>query len=77
VGQISNEDLLMNVVNPGDPTTSYLWYKINNTQNMFDSVCIHGDFGTCGPQMPSNAALLPLDQRDLICSWIAQGAADN
>ena len=79
VNQTSTEDLLMKVVNPGDPKTSYLWYKINNLQNMFDSDCIktHGDFGTCGPQMPSTTALIPQAQRNLICSWIAQGAPDN
>jgi hypothetical protein len=77
VGQISTEDLFMDVVKQGDPTMSYLWYKVNNKQNMFDSNCVRGDFGTCGPQMPSNAALIPQAERDLICAWIVQGAPNN
>jgi hypothetical protein len=77
VNQVSSEDLLMKAVNPGDPFTSFLWYKMNNQQNMFDADCRHGDFGYCGPQMPSDGPLLPQDQRNVICSWIAQGAPDN
>jgi formylglycine-generating enzyme required for sulfatase activity len=85
--QVSNEDPLMDVVKPGDPTQSFLWYKINNTQGALDletpDACARGDLGGCGLPMPfsltgaSSAALLPQADLDLICTWIVQGAPQD
>jgi hypothetical protein len=50
------EDPTMNVVAPGDPTQSFLWYKINGTQSLLESEvpdpCVRGDLGACGLTMP-------------------------
>jgi len=87
--QVSAEDLFMDIVKPGDPTQSFLWYKINGTQNSLDAKCIRGDLGACGLQMPlpgsgpdaaipdTPAGLLPQATRDLFCNWIVQGALNN
>jgi hypothetical protein len=84
VGQVSWEDPHMNVVTPGDPTQSFLWYKINGTQGSLDDEspdqCARGDFGSCGTAMSvsllngSSTPLLPQADLDLICNWIVQGA---
>jgi hypothetical protein len=81
VGQPSNEDLAMDVVDPGDPTQSFLWYKLNNTQGALDmeSLCVRGDLGDCGSAMPTpltgaTITLLPQADLDLVCNWIVQGA---
>jgi hypothetical protein len=82
VGQPSAEDLTMDAVTPGDPTQSFLWYKINDTQGSLDmeDQCARGDFGSCGLQMPyplsgsDSGPLLAQMDRALICNWIVQGA---
>ncbi len=82
--QVSNEDVQMDVVKPGDPTQSFLWYKMNDTQGSLDmqipDACAGGDLGSCGLPMPfsltgaTSAALLTQADLDLFCSWIVQGA---
>ena len=81
VNQPSVEDLSMDVVKAGDPTQSFLWYKINNIQGSpdMDNRCAHGDLGDCGSAMPfpltgATITLLPQADLDLICNWIVQGA---
>lgn len=53
-------------VTPGDHTTSYLWHKVNGTQNDV------GGGGTIMPQPPK----MKLSQADIdkIAAWIDQGA---
>jgi hypothetical protein len=73
------------VVTPGDPTQSFLWYKINGTQGSLDNEtpdqCARGDLGSCGSPMSlslfngSSTSLLPQADLDLICNWIVQGAS--
>jgi formylglycine-generating enzyme required for sulfatase activity len=85
--QLSNEDLHMDVVKPGDPTQSFLWYKINDTQGALDmqtpDACAGGDLGSCGLPMPfsltgaTSSALLPQADLELICNWIVQGASED
>jgi hypothetical protein len=82
VNQPSTEDLNMDVVKPGDPTQSFLWYKINNTQGSLDmeNRCDRGDLGDCGAAMPlpligTTTTLLPQADLDLVCNWIVQGAS--
>ncbi len=83
VNKPSTEDLYMPVVKPGDPTQSFLWYKINDTQGALEmgtpDPCAHGDLGACGSPMPLpltgvTLTLLPQADLDLICNWIVQGA---
>ena len=80
----STEDLSMDIVKPGDPTQSFLWYKINGTTAQLDNMnaCGKGDLGICGSAMPlplmgSVITLLPQADRDLFCNWIVQGAKNN
>ncbi len=87
--ETSTEDVYMGIVQPGDLTKSYLWYKVNGTQATLDAEtpdqCGRGDLGNCGLQMPlpggtipnSPAGLLPQAKLDLICNWIVQGAKNN
>jgi hypothetical protein len=84
VNQPSTEDLSMDVIKPGDPTQSFLWYKINNTQDSLDAEtpdqCLRGDLGTCGSAMPlpltgATVTFLPQADLDLVCNWIVQGAS--
>ncbi len=84
VDESSSEDPSMSVVAPGDPTESFLWYKVNGIQSTLDNTnaCGRGDFGNCGGPMPLPLTgiaitLLPQADRDLICNWIAQGAPNN
>jgi hypothetical protein len=83
VNKPSTEDRSMPVVKQGDPTQSFLWYKINNTQGALEmgtpDPCARGDLGTCGSVMPLplfGVTITPLPQvdLDLICNWIVQGA---
>jgi len=74
----------MDIVHPGDPTQSFLWYKLNGTNATLDATntCERGDLGTCGSPMPlplmgSTITSLPEADRDLFCNWIVQGAKDN
>jgi hypothetical protein len=80
----STEDLTMDIVNPGNVTNSFLWYKINGTQGTLDATnaCERGDLGDCGSAMPlpltgSTVTLLPTADIQLFCNWIAQGAKNN
>jgi formylglycine-generating enzyme required for sulfatase activity len=84
VGVPSFEDPSIDTVSPGDPTKSFLWYKVNNTQGALDNEnpdpCARGDLGTCGLSMPFSltgpalVTLLPPADLGLICNWIVQGA---
>ena len=71
----------INYVTPGDPTMSYLMFKMDpNLNAMYDAHCATGDFvGVCGLPMPSDRTSGPLDQatRDKVRNWIAQGAMNN
>lgn len=82
VNQPSTEDLSMDVITPGDPTQSFLWYKIDGTQGSLDreNLCGHGELGVCGSAMPlpltgATITLLPQADLDLVCTWIVQGAS--
>jgi hypothetical protein len=86
VNESSSEDISMSLVAPGDPTQSFLWYKVNGIQTALDNenpdACARGDLGACGSPMPlpltgSVVTLLPQADRDLICNWITQGALNN
>jgi len=71
VGQRSAEYTKMNLVQPGDPTNSWLIQKLEGAQCGFDSACVGG---SCGESMPRSNDLLSVDERDLFIRWIRQGA---
>jgi hypothetical protein len=79
VGVKSWDLTTMNVVTAGDPRNSFLWYKIEGTQNTLDIQCAKGgQLGYCGLSMPNDTVMLiPQNQRDMICNWIEQGAPNN
>jgi hypothetical protein len=63
VDEPSNQLPSMPLVDPGDHLNSYLWHKIDDT---------HRDVGGSGDLMPGG--FLPVAQRDLIRTWIDEGA---
>jgi hypothetical protein len=86
VDESSSEDPFMSRVAPGEPTQSYLWYKINGIESALENespdACARGDLGTCGSPMPLPlmgfvVAVFAQSNRDLICNWITQGALNN
>ncbi len=74
----------INYVAPGDPTMSFLMFKMDPDLNAkYDSPhCTNGDYvGTCGLEMPTDlmpvGSLLPQATRDKVRCWIKQGAMNN
>lgn len=64
VGQMSPTVVSLKLVEPGDPDASYLWHKLNGTQE---------DVGGGGLSMPFGATLDP-EQLAKIEKWIEDGA---
>lgn len=60
----SEEVPSMKRVVPGDPESSYLWYKVTNT---------HAEVGGVGTRMPPELLLAETDQA-IIRAWIEGGA---
>jgi hypothetical protein len=81
VGTPSLEDPSMNVVTAGEPTKSFLMYKIDGNSTVdpqLSSLTCTGDLGNCGTAMPyPGIAILPQATRDTIRTWINQGAMNN
>lgn len=63
----------MKRVDPGNPKTSFLMHKLDGTLTCVDLVC---DVG-CGSSMPLGNNILPIDKRDTVRRWIAQGAKND
>lgn len=59
-------------VAPGDSKNSWVMIKMDGLQNDFKSKCGSG----CGTEMPPGTRLAKAD-RDVVRSWIDQGAKDN
>jgi hypothetical protein len=77
VGVKSLEDPSMAFVTPGDPANSYVMHKLDGDNCTLADACKAGNRGDCGDTMPQQSDLLPVDKRDVIRRWIAQGAPDN
>jgi hypothetical protein len=75
VSVMSQENPTMPYVTPGDPSKSYLMHKMDGDQCLFESSCTKPD--GCQSSMPQGLDPLPVDQRDIVRRWIAQGAQDN
>lgn len=64
----------MAFVKAGDPRSSYLMRKIDGSQCVLDAQCVDKK---CGESMPRGEGLLPVDTRDTVRRWIAQGAKND
>lgn len=64
----------MKYVAAGDPSRSYLLHKLDGDLCSIQSECNGGD---CLSPMPMGNDALPVETRDVIRRWIAQGAPDN
>jgi hypothetical protein len=64
----------MPFVKPGDPRQSFLMRKLDKSQCVLDAQC---GASTCGASMPKDDDLLPIEERDKIRRWIAQGAKND
>jgi hypothetical protein len=64
----------MAFVLPGDPKNSYLMRKMDGSQCTLDAQCTGG---SCQSSMPKGEQPLPVETRDVVRRWIAQGAQDN
>ncbi len=74
----SFEDPSMPVVTKGDPTKSFLMYKMDGNLNGLTAQCAKGEAQSCGVLMPQTSTD-PLSQtiRDTVRAWITQGAKNN
>mgnify|MGYP000436055995 CR=1 FL=1 len=64
---LSNDVPSMPRITPGDPTTSYIWHKLNNTQ---------ASVGGSGSRMPLGGGPLGAPQLSIIETWILEGAPE-
>ncbi|MBS2019837.1 MAG: hypothetical protein JST00_43645 [Deltaproteobacteria bacterium] len=74
VGVKSGELAAMSFVTPGDPRQSYLLRKMDGSQCALDAQC---KGGSCQGSMPKNDQVLPVETRDIVRRWIAQGAKND
>jgi hypothetical protein len=74
VGARSGELATMNFVTASDPRQSYLMRKMDASQCALDAQCTGG---SCQGSMPKNEDPLPVDKRDIVRRWIAQGAKND
>lgn len=58
----------MDRIEPSNPSLSYLIHKIDGTQ---------GTVGGSGARMPSGSPQLPLQTRNMVRRWVANGALNN
>jgi hypothetical protein len=61
-------------VKPGDPNESFLMKKLDGSHCALDRKCVGG---TCGDQMPNKETQFPVNERDTVRRWIAQGAKND
>lgn len=74
VGRRSSKLQTMDLVKAGDPRESFLMRKLDGSHCVLDSQCTGG---TCGDSMPRREETLPIEERDKIRRWIAQGAKND
>lgn len=64
----------MPFVKPNDPRESFLLRKVDGSHCVLDAQCTEAN---CGVSMPRNDDTLPIEERDVIRRWIAQGAKND
>jgi hypothetical protein len=74
VGRRSSKMQSMDLVKPGDPRESFMMRKLDGSHCVLEAQCTNGD---CGDSMPRREELLPIEERDTIRRWIAQGAKND
>jgi len=74
VGKPAAELPAMSFVTAGDPSHSYVMHKLDGDLCTLSDRCTDHD---CQSPMPQGADSLPVEQRDTIRRWIAQGAQNN
>lgn len=74
VGVAAGELPAMSFVKAGDPRNSFLMRKIDASQCTLDAQCVDK---TCGESMPRGEPQMPVETRDVIRRWIAQGAKND
>lgn len=74
VGRRSSKMQTMDLVKAGDPRESFLMRKLDGSHCVLDAQCTGG---TCGDSMPRREETLPIEERDKIRRWIAQGAKND
>jgi hypothetical protein len=80
VGVKSVEDPMMDVIQAGDPTNSFLMHKMDGDQGMLSGQCVAMASATmvlCGVSMPFGNITLDCATRDTVRAWIKQGAMNN
>jgi hypothetical protein len=82
VGKASAAAPSIPLVDPGKPETSFLMMKLDGCLDEVRGQCQGTSSQVdrehpCGSSMPESSDLLPKAERDLIRSWIAQGAPNN
>lgn len=81
VGVKSVDEPDMNIITAGDPSQSFMMYKLDGdpqdptSVNCAKLACVAKK--TCLTAMPQAGNILPAATRDTIRRWIAQGAKDN
>lgn len=73
VGPMAGELGSMPYVTPGDPAKSFIMHKLDGDQCMLAEQCANR---TCNDTMPRDGQL-PVETRDILRRWIAQGAQNN
>jgi hypothetical protein len=74
VGRRSSKLQTMDLVKAGEPRESFVMRKLDGSHCVLDSQCTGG---TCGDSMPRREETLPIEERDKIRRWIAQGAKND
>lgn len=74
VDKASSELPTMPLVTAGDPRQSYLMRKLDGSQCLLDAEC---KGGSCADTMPRGGQPLPVETRDVVRRWIAQGAKND
>jgi hypothetical protein len=81
VNQPAVADPTINVITPGDPSKSFLMYKLDGDPNATDQVSCEklecAKDKSCLSAMPEGGPQLPSDKRNIIRRWIAQGAKND
>jgi len=73
VGPMAGELGSMPYVTAGDPAKSFVMHKLDGDQCMYTQACTNH---TCNDTMPRDGQL-PVETRDIVRRWIAQGALNN
>lgn len=74
ISQDSHVNPSMKIIDPGKPESSFLMHKMDGDLDCTALTCNDGD---CGDGMPQGTMPLKRETRDIVRTWIAQGAQDN